>query len=306
MTLVILAAGLGSRYGGLKQLDPMTAEGEFIIDFSVFDAARAGFDKVVFVIKPENEAIFRETIGERIAADSRVKVEYAYQTLETSIPEGCTVPEGRVKPLGTGHALLCAKEQVGGDNLAVINADDFYGADAFGKLADFLRAGKGEDRFAMAGFVLRKTLTEHGSVSRGVCETDERGILRTITERTKIYRDESGRVVFEEEGVLTPLDENCPVSMNCWAFTPAIFAFLKEGLRAHLEALASGEKDPMKAEFYLPFCVDDAMKAGKCAVEVLRTESDWRGVTYPEDKEAVKAALKALKDAGEYPAKLWN
>lgn len=301
MTLVILAAGMGSRYGGLKQLDPMTEKGEFILDFSVFDAKKAGFDKIVFIIKKEMEELFRETVGNRIS--KQIEVSYAYQSVN-DLPAGYTVPEGRVKPWGTGHALLCAREAVGNDTMMVINADDFYGRETFEAIGGFLKAAdKKESAFCMAGYVTKNTLTENGSVSRGICVVDEKGYLTGIAERTKIFRKEDGQVVFEEEGVLTPIDENGCCSMNCWGFTPAIFSYLEEGFHAFL---SSNEGDPVKREFYLPVCVGNTMKEGKCSVSVLPTDAKWYGVTYPEDKEYVVSSIKALIAGGVYPNGLFD
>jgi UTP-glucose-1-phosphate uridylyltransferase len=301
MTLVILAAGMGSRYGGLKQLDPMTEKGEFILDFSVFDAKKAGFDKIVFIIKKEMEELFRETVGNRIS--KQIEVSYAYQSVN-DLPAGYTVPEGRLKPWGTGHALLCAREAVGNDTMMVINADDFYGRETFEAIGGFLKAAdKKESAFSMAGYVTKNTLTENGSVSRGICVVDEKGYLTGIAERTKIFRKEDGQVVFEEEGVLTPIDENGYCSMNCWGFTPAIFSYLEEGFHAFL---SSNEGDPIKKEFYLPVCVGNAMKEGKCSVSVLPTDAKWYGVTYPEDKEYVVSSIKALIAGGVYPNGLFD
>ncbi len=301
MTLVILAAGMGSRYGGLKQLDPMTEKGEFILDFSVFDAKRAGFDKVVFIIKKEMEELFRETVGNRIS--KQIEVSYAYQALD-ALPEGFAIPEGRVKPWGTGHALLCAKDAVGDDPFMVINADDFYGKESYEAIAGFLKnADPKKNSFCMAGYILKNTLTENGSVSRGVCEVDEQGLLTKITERTKIYRDEQGKVVYEEEGICYPTDENGYCSMNCWGFTSGMFAFLEEGFTAFLK---NEKGDPLKKEFYIPFCVDDAMKAGSCTVSVLPTPAKWYGVTYPQDKEYVVSSIKNLIETGAYPNGLFE
>ena len=300
MTLVILAAGMGSRYGGLKQLDSMTSNDEFIIDFSIFDALRSGFDKVVFIIKKENEQDFRDTIGDRI--EKHIKVEYAFQSLDM-IPAGFSVPEGRKKPWGTGHALLCAREAVGNDNLMVINADDFYGRDAFAAVAGFLKkTDRSKAEFCMAGYVLKKTLTENGSVSRGICETDKQGYLVGIEERTKIYRNGEGQTVFEENGEIFPTDENGFVSMNCWGLTPQIFPILEENFRAFL----SENGQDQKKEFYLPVCIGFAMKQNKCSVRVLPTDAQWYGVTYSDDKPAVTAAIKALIDSGAYPCGLFG
>lgn len=307
MTLVILAAGLGSRYGGLKQLDPMTEQGNFIIDFSVFDALGAGFTKVVFVIKPENEQLFDETIGKRIA--KYIPVEYAYQTLDTALLAGQKekLPPERTKPLGTGHALLSAMEKIGQDNFAVINADDFYGREVFEVLAAFLKdTDRVLARYCMAGFPLRLTLTENGTVSRGICRTDAAGNLSKIDERTKIYRRADGQVVYIEDGQEYPLDENGPVSMNCWGFTPAIFPDLRRYFDEYLDSLCDGTGDPAKKEYYLPTCVDRAITAGDCTVRVLPTASRWFGVTYPEDKEAVKASIREMIADGAYPGKLWD
>ena len=300
MTLVILAAGMGSRYGGLKQIDPITDGGEFIIDFSVFDAVKAGFDKVVFIIKEENYDAFRETVGARV--EPYIRVEYAFQALE-KIPDGFSVPEGRVKPWGTSHALLCAEEFVD-DNFAVINADDFYGRDAFLKLADHLRTldAKSTD-YCMIGYVLRNTLTENGTVSRGRCVTDEKGMLASITEITKIKTCGDDAEYLNESGEWEALPGDTVVSMNCWGLTPAVFPELRAGFERFL---ASEKGKEMKSEYYLPGAVDDQMQDGKCSVKVYATTAAWYGVTYSEDKEGVKAALRGLMDGGEYPRKLWK
>ena len=300
MTLVILAAGMGSRYGGLKQLDPMTKNGEFILDFSVFDAKRAGFDKVVFIIKEEMEELFRETVGNRIS--KQIEVAYAYQRLD-ALPEGYTVPADRQKPWGTGHALLCAQDAVGNDTMMVINADDFYGKETFEAIASFLKkTDVKQSDFCMAGYILKNTLTENGSVSRGICTVDGRGYLESITERTKIYRDADGQVVFKEDEQIFPTDENGYCSMNCWGFTPAVFPYLKENFAAFM-----AEKGAMpKAEFYLPTAVDKTMKENKCTVSVLATNAKWYGVTYPEDKQYVMSSIKALIEQGVYPDGLFE
>ena len=300
MTLVILAAGMGSRYGGLKQIDPITDGGEFIIDFSIYDAVKAGFDKVVFIIKEENFDAFRETVGARV--EPYVKVEYAFQSLD-KIPEGFSVPEGREKPWGTSHALLCAEDKVD-DNFAVINADDFYGRDAFMKLADHLKTlDKSSTDYCMIGYVLRNTLTENGTVSRGRCETSKSGMLESITELTKIKTCGSDAEYFNDSGEWEHLSGDTVVSMNCWGLTPAIFTELKRGF---VDFLSSPKGKEMKSEYYLPGAVDDMMKAGKCRAKVYPTTAEWYGVTYSEDKAGVKAALRALMDRGEYPHKLWK
>ncbi len=303
MTLVILAAGMGSRYGGLKQLDPMTDSGEFIIDFSLFDAIRAGFDHVVFIIKEENLEQFRETIGNRI--EEKIKVSYAFQKSET-LPAGFSVPEGRTKPWGTGHAVYCVRDIVK-DNFAVINADDFYGRDTFMQLAKHLsKAGStaGVAHHCMVGFRLGNTLTENGTVSRGHCSVDENDMLVSVIERTKIMKKETNAAYLADDGetwVDMPFDTI--VSMNCWGFTPDIFDHMEADFAAFLSNLGD---NPMKAEFYLPAAVDSQRKAGYCDVKVYPTASVWQGVTYAEDKARVKASIRAMIDAGEYPEKLWN
>ena len=304
MTLVILAAGLGSRYGGLKQLDPMTDAGNFIIDFSVYDAIAAGFDHVVFIIKEENLELFRDTIGKRI--EKKIKVTYAFQKME-DLPAGFTAPEGRTKPLGTGHAVYCVRNLIK-DNFAVINADDFYGRDTFLQLAKHLKNASAENGFAhhcMVGFRLKNTLTENGTVSRGECFVDEKGMLESVVERTKIMKKDACAAYLDDDGetwVDIPFDT--VVSMNCWGFTPELFDDMDTDFAVFLNALTPD--NAMKAEYYLPFCVDTLCKKGKCDVKVYPTASSWLGVTYPEDKESVKASIKALVESGEYPASLWD
>ena len=300
MTLVILAAGMGSRYGGLKQIDPITDNGEFIIDFSIFDAVKNGFDKVVFIIKKENYDAFRETVGARV--EPYIKVEYAFQDIN-DIPEGFTVPEGREKPWGTSHALLCAAPYVT-DNFAVVNADDFYGRDAFVKLASHLAdLDAASTDYCMIGYVLRNTLTENGTVSRGRCETDENGMLTSITELTKIKTQGSDAQYLNDGGEWEDLSGDTVVSMNCWGLTPAIFGELQSGFN---KFLASEKGKELKSEYYLPGAIDDMMKANGCTVKVYATDAAWYGVTYSEDKEGVKSALRALMDNCEYPHKLWK
>ncbi len=301
MTLVILAAGMGSRYGGLKQLDPMTKHGEFIIDFSVFDAKKAGINKVVFIIKKELEELFRKTIGDRI--ESFVEVEYAYQEL-SALPEGFSVPQGREKPWGTVHALLSAKEAVGNDNMIVINADDFYGKDAYEIVADFLvRTDKNKAEFCLAGYPLKNTLTDNGSVSRGVCAVDENNVLIGMDERKKIYREPSGRVVYEENGIVTETDENGYASMNFWGFTPEVFPLMEKEFK---EFLVSEDEDITKKELCLSTCIDSALKQGKCSVKVLPTSASWFGVTYHEDKEYVAESIRKMVESGIYPDGLFE
>ena len=304
MTLVILAAGLGSRYGGLKQLDPMTDAGNFIIDFSVYDAIRAGFDHVVFIIKEENLELFRTTIGNRI--EKKIRVTYAFQTPE-NLPDGCKAPEGRTKPLGTGHAVYCVKDIVK-DNFAVINADDFYGRETFVQLANHLKdatSANGMAHHCMVGFRLKNTLTENGTVSRGQCFVDGDGMLTGVTERTKIIKKDSCAAYLADDGeTWIDLPFDTVVSMNCWGFTPDLFADMEDDFVAFLQNL-EGEK-AMTAEYYLPFCVDTLCKNKRCDVKVYPTTSTWLGVTYPQDKKSVKASIKALMDTGEYPKALWD
>ena len=302
MTLMILAAGLGSRYGGLKQLDPMTESGNFILDFSVYDAMRAGFDKVVFLIKRENLDLFHATIGKRI--ESRVSVSYIFQDL-SNLPAGCNPIPERTKPWGTGHALLCAKGEIN-EPFAVINADDFYGRDTFLQLAAHLSTVDCKATPAhhcMIGFRLANTLTENGSVSRGECEVDGNGMLVRVTERTKITKTGSGAEMQTSDGEWVPISPDTTVSMNCWGFTPAIFDALEDGFRAFYTAHAA---DLSKCEYYLPSAVQEQIDKGLCDVKVYPTSSVWQGVTYPEDKPRVKESIAAWIRQGEYPASLWE
>lgn len=298
MTLVILAAGMGSRYGGLKQIDPITAEGEFIIDFSVYDASLAGFDKVVFVIKRENLELFRETIGKRF--ENKIKVEYAFQELN-DIPSGFSVPEGRVKPWGTAHALLAARNVVD-DAFMVINSDDFYGRSAYRMLFEhFSQLGKNEKyKYAMVGYILENTLTENGTVSRGICAVDENSMLTSVEERTEIRKDGDMASYKSADGVAhMPL--RSVASMNCWGFTPDIFEKLSEGFA---EFLSQKHSDELKCEYYLPFAVCDMLQKGECDVKVYSSEDSWYGVTYKEDKPFVVESIAALKKNKIYPIKL--
>ena len=287
-TLLVLAAGMGSRYGGLKQIDPVGPAGETVLDYAVFDAQRAGFGRVVFVIRRDFEALFREKIGARYAG--RIAVDYVFQSLD-ALPAGLAVPPGREKPWGTGHAVWCAREAVK-ENFAVINADDFYGADSFNQLGKFLGDARGT-AFSMVGFRLANTLSEHGAVSRGVCVADAAGELRSITEQTGILAS--------EVGAGKKFSGNEVVSMNCWGFTPALFPALDAQLREFFAA-RGGEA---KAEFYLPAAVSDQIAGGSATVRVLPTSSAWFGVTYREDKPRVTAAIAELVARGVYPAKLF-
>ena len=296
MILAILAAGMGSRYGGLKQIDPVGACGEFITDFSVKDALDAGFDKVVFIIKEEHRKAFDETIGGRIKG---IKVEYAYQRLD-DIPDGCVIPEGRVKPWGTGHALYAARDLLD-DSFAVINADDFYGKRSFAIVSDFLKNAK-RGEYCMAGYRLENTVTEHGAVSRGVCTEDENGYLTTITERKKIVKTGTG-LAYLDDGEPVELAPDTVVSMNLFGFTPDFAGHLGEGLEAFLK---KGFKDPLKDEFYISLPVQDLITEGKASMKVLKTPEKWFGVTYHEDRAAVVEAIAKLTAAGVYKKNLWN
>ena len=297
-TLVIMAAGLGSRFGGCKQITPVDAAGHIIIDYSIYDAVRAGFGKVVCVVKPEMEADFRAAIGDRIARS--VDVAYAHQTIDR-IPEGFQVPEGRVKPWGTAHAVLCAADLIEGD-FAAINADDFYGRTAFQAAADFLRADSADH--ALVGFRIENTLTEHGSVSRGVCEVDGDGTLERITERIRIEPREGGAAYIEEGESEVFIPAGTMVSMNLWAFRHSILDELRARFVDFLRDKVPA--NPLKAEYYLPSVPDALIREGKGRVRVLDTAERWYGVTYPQDLEAVQAAMARMRAEGVYPEELWN
>ena len=302
--LVIMAAGMGSRYGGLKQIDPIDGDGHIIMDFSVYDAVRAGFEKAIFIIKRENEQAFREAIGDRLSRF--IQVSYVFQELD-NIPEGFAVPEGRVKPWGTGHAVLSCIEEIDGP-FVVINADDYYGVRAFQMAYDFLTDPKAEDaagRYMMVGYRLENTLTENGYVSRGVCVTDDEGYLRGINERTHIEKRGDGAAYTEDGGASwTELPADAAVSMNMWGFSADILEELKKRFAVFLEE--NLEKNPLKSEFFLPFVVDELLEEKKATVKVLKSADKWYGVTYKEDKPMVMAAVQNLKDQGLYPQKLWQ
>lgn len=299
--LVIMAAGMGSRYGGLKQIDPVDEQGNKIIDFSIYDSILAGFEKVIFIIKKENEPDFKACVGDRIG--DKIKIVYAYQEL-TNIPEGETVPEGRVKPWGTAHAVLSAKDEIDGP-FAVINSDDFYGREAFKLIYDYLVSHDDTDKYqyTMVGYALKNTLTENGSVSRGVCETDENGYLSDIVERTKIIKTEKGAAYTEDGENYTDIDPESVVSMNMWGFT---YGFMKE-IKNRFERFYKEDvpNNPLKAECYLPFVVDELLKEDKAVVKVLKSSDKWFGVTYKEDKQMVWDSVLALKEAGVYPKNLF-
>ena len=296
--LVIMAAGMGSRYGGLKQIDPVDKEGHIIMDFSIYDAKRAGFEKVIFIIKKANEKDFKESIGERMA--KIMNVEYAFQELE-DLPEGFTVPEGRVKPFGTAHAILSCRDKIDGP-FAVINADDYYGVDGYKVMADFLTSHEEEDGkapFAMVGYHLGNTVTENGYVSRGVCEVDDNHQLVSITERTHIEKREDHAEFTEDDGVTwTSLPFDTLVSMNFFGFQPMIMDELEKGFPAFLDKVI--KENPLKGEYFIPSVASDLLHSGKASLEVLVSKDQWYGVTYPEDKQSVIDALAKLRDDGVY------
>ena len=314
-TLVVLAAGMGSRYGGLKQVDPVGPSGEAILDYSVFDAHRAGFGKVVFIIRKDIEEVFRSQIGAKY--EGLLPVDYAFQDIH-DLPAPYAVPEGRTKPWGTAHAIRAARHIVN-EPFAAINADDFYGRDAFARLADFLGRADAQERvppagvgrvpspcasmrFAMVGYKLDLTLSDHGSVARGICQVTPEGKLAGVTEMTKLVRTPEGAENREDPAAPVKLTGAERVSMNLWGFTPALFGALEERFPAWLARRGAEEK----SEWYIPFVVDEMIHEGAASVEVLPTESAWFGVTYREDKPFVTNAIRALVDAGEYPVSLFG
>ena len=297
-TLFVLAAGMGSRYGGLKQLDGLGPHGETIMDYSIYDAIQAGFGKVVFVIRRVFETDFREKIVSKY--EHRIPVELVFQDLD-NLPAGFTVPEGREKPWGTNHAVLMGKDVIR-EPFAVINADDYYGRESFQVLADYLRSIEGtEGRYAMVGYRVCNTLSESGSVARGVCETNAEGYLTKVTERTKILREEDGVIRFFEEDGKFPLEENTPVSMNMWAFTPDYFRHSEEYFVTFLKE--HGQE--LKSEFYIPTAVDNLIHSGKATCKVLDTPSRWFGVTYATDRPQVVDKFARLVKDGVYPSPLF-
>lgn len=293
-TLLVMAAGMGSRYGGLKQIDPVGPNGETIIDYSVYDAVRAGFGKLVFVIRQDLETQFRELIGARF--EKHLPVEYAFQELD-KLPPGFDVPAGRTKPWGTSHAILMAADLIR-EPFAAINADDFYGAESFRLLAQHLSSGSPD--YAMVGFTLRNTLSDYGSVARGVCQVDASSLLKTVTELTKIERDGSGAKDISPTGQLTLLTGDEAVSMNMWGFTPALFPQLQK----YFEVFLTQSGSDLKSECYIPSAVNDLLFAGQARVKVLRTNDSWFGVTYREDRSRVVASIQQLIQQGNYPQEL--
>lgn len=297
--LVIMAAGMGSRFGGPKQIVPVDDQGHIIIDFSLYDAWRAGFRKVVFIIKEEMEADFRARIGDRVAA--YLDVHYVYQTLDC-LPEGYRVPAGRVKPWGTGHAVACAANVVH-EPFAVINADDYYGADAFHQIYDFLARERPECEHAMVGYLLRNTVTEHGHVARGICRQED-GYLTGVTECTHIEKRDDDAAYTEDGETFVPLSGDTVVSMNFWGFSPKIMDELWKRFPAFLDKAL--QENPLKAEFFLPSVANAQIQEGLGTIRLLSTPEAWHGVTYREDLESVRQAIAQLRSSGVYPETLWG
>lgn len=299
-TLVILAAGMGSRYGGLKQIDPVGPSGETILDYSVFDAIRAGFGKVVFIIRKEIENDFKEVFVSRLS--KHIEIEWVFQELG-KLPEGYFVPQGRIKPWGTGHALMMVADVVK-EPFAVINADDFYGRQAFETITGFFTEQEklNQNNYAMVAYELSNTLSDFGTVSRGICVTDDQGWLSSVTELTKIASSDNIIADIQPDGTTTILKGNDPVSMNFWGFTPSLFSHLEKEFTRFLDS----DKDHTKSEFYIPSVVDTLIKSGQEQVKVLRNPGQWFGITYQEDKPIVIEKVKDLINNGDYPSKLWD
>ena len=296
--LVIMAAGMGSRYGGLKQIDPIDSQGHIIMDFSIYDALAAGFEKVVFIIKRANEQAFKESIGNRVS--HKMQVEYVYQEL-SKIPAGFAAPEGREKPFGTGHAILCCKDVLVGP-FAVINADDYYGKHAYQAIYEYLVNHEDDDkyRYAMVGYALKNTLTENGHVARGICRTDAQGFLEEIEERSHIEKRGAGAAYTEDGGATwTEVSLESTVSMNMWGFSNSILKELETGFVKFLQNELPA--NPLKAEYFLPTAVGGLLREGKASVQVLTSLDKWYGVTYKEDKQMVVEAIAGLKKQGLYP-----
>lgn len=302
-TLVIMAAGIGSRFGGgIKQLAPVGPGGEIIMDYSIYDALEAGFNRIVFIIRRDLEKDFKEIIGNRI--EKIVPVDYAYQELD-KLPAGFSVPDGRTKPWGTGHAILCCQDVLG-TPFAVINADDYYGKEGFVKIHDYLvnspSAGTSPSEFCMAGFILGNTLSENGSVTRGICQVNQEGYLTAVRETSGLISTPEGAGVCLESGEVSPVDAKSHVSMNMWGFTPDILDTLESGFHSFLSSL---EKGDVKSEYLLPTIVDQMIQAGTARVKVLESMDKWFGVTYKEDRAFVVDSIRSLVESGVYPEKLF-
>ena len=303
--LVVMAAGMGSRYGGLKQIDPVGSKGEAILDYSLYDAYEAGFRTAVIVIKEAIREDFMATVGKRLEK-CPLEIRYAYQEI-SKLPEGFSIPEGRVKPWGTGHAVLCAREAVDGAPFAAINADDYYGKEAYRNLYNFLETAQDTDKYAycMVAYHMGNTVTENGSVARGICVTDENSFLTSVTERTQIEQYDGGIHYIGDDGeTWVDVAADTPVSMNMWGFTGS---FMEE-LNAYFPLFLANDvpKNPLKAEMFLPTVISRLISAGKATVKMLRTADKWYGVTYAADKPTVIAALRALTAEGKYPDGLWG
>lgn len=301
-TLVVLAAGMGSRYGGLKQMDPVGKNGEIIIDYSIYDAVKAGFSRVVFIINHKIQAEFDEIIGKPLS--KHVETAYVYQELDSLLPADFVIPNERVKPWGTGQAILCCKDVLDGP-FAVINSDDYYGPHAYEYMYKFLKnCDPAKMDFSMVGYILENTLTENGSVARGVCQTED-GYLTGIIERTMIVKTPDGAAYSEDGGTtFTPLDAQSTVSMNFWGLTPAVFPYLENQFRQFLDEEVP--QNPLKSEIYIPNVVGTLLKEKAATVKVMQSADRWHGVTYREDKPLVEAAIAQLTDSGLYPEKMWG
>ncbi|MFL9484244.1 NDP-sugar synthase [Chitinophagaceae bacterium LWZ2-11] len=297
-TLVVLAAGMASRYGSMKQVEAFGPSGETIMEYSIYDAIKAGFGKVVFIIREEFADNFKAIVEPKLKG--KIQTDYVYQKLE-SFTEGRTVPADRVKPWGTAHALLCCKDAVK-EPFAIINADDFYGSDSFKKAYNFLATQVKPDLYCIIGYELKKTLSDNGSVSRGVCDVDANGNLTDINERTKIYRNDKGVITYEDEAGLHEVSENASVSMNFWAFDTNVFDIAQELFKEFLDK----EINNPKGEFFIPILGDEFVKKGKGNIKVIPTDAEWFGVTYKEDAPVVKASVDSLVESGQYPSNLWK
>ena len=303
--LVIMAAGMGSRYGGLKQIDPVGSRGEAILDYSLYDAHEAGFETAVIIIKEAIKKDFMETVGKRLEK-SPLEIRYAYQELD-KLPVGYSVPEGRTKPWGTSHAVLCAKDEIGDAPFAVLNSDDYYGKSAFKVIYDYLCHAEDKEKYdyCMVGYELGKTVTDNGSVARGICETDDNGYLTGINERTKIEKYDGGIHFTEDDGnSWTDVPAEATVSMNMWGYTPSFIQEIESRFPAFLDRALSG--NTAKAEFFLPVTVSQLLAENKATVKVLTSPDKWYGVTYAADKPVVVAALKEMAAEGKYPNGLWG
>lgn len=300
MTLVIMAAGMGSRFGGLKQVEPVGPNGEFIIDYSIYDAIKVGIDKVVFIIKEENYDLFRETIGKRI--ESKIKVEYVFQKID-DIPDGVKLPNGRVKPLGTSHAILSCKDVVK-DNFIVINADDFYGYESFKLIFDYMNEISPDSyHFSMAGYIVKNTLTMNGKVKRGVCLTNEDNYLEVITEASIGYEGDNLIAERLDNGEKVSVKVEQLVSMNFFGFTPKIFGYLEDNFKLFFD---KNKNNLEKCEYLIPESIQEMINQGICDLKVLKTPAIWHGVTYKEDKDELVASINKLIDSGIYPSNLWK